>query len=536
MKRYILILSCLILAACAEDVKFNSDLNTTGEGEKIECELSVFLPEYIAANTRSIKEVTSLHLLVFDENGLFLSRNEAILEEGEGDTRKFKVTLLSSESKRIIHFVANYDWTDFPTSHELRGVDEGGIVPKMEQSQNSYWKRVEYKDGLNEETFNNQTISLLRNRAKITVKSDASSFELISFKLFHGVSKGTLAPFTYNGGTQEHTFEEGVLTEALTGEDLNIESTSGNNFIDVFEKNNSDASASQKAFLVVKGRYGGKEGFYKIDLVKNKETGELYNLIRNKHYTVTIEEVNFEGYSSEEEAALHPASNNIFASIELRDFPSISDGNSILKVSSVGDYFVRDNEEKVVAINYYPDKNSTTTDNGKIKIKEIDPENRVTSKWDSSLGELTISKPQIAPGEVKKVSFVVTVEGSDLLRYIDFYLRSPYEYEAELTSRGGDQNSGVEISFKVPKTFLSNLFPVDLKIYTNELYPNIAKNEIAVGFEDGKYFYRYQIREENIKDDERVTLYFKRVANNKEETIKLSSIYYDDVELFLPRE
>ena len=531
MKKYILILSCLILAACAEDVKFNSDLNTTGEGEKIECELSVFLPEYIAANTRSIKEVTSLHLLVFDENGLFLSRNEAILEEGEGDTRKFKVTLLSSESKRIIHFVANYDWTDFPTSHELRGVDEGGIVPKMEQSQNSYWKRAEYL-GLNEDTFNNQTISLLRNRAKITVKSDASSFELISFKLFHGVSKGTLAPFKYNGGTQEHTFEEGVLTEALTGEDLNIESTSGNNFIDVFEKNNSDASASKKAFLVVKGRYGGKEGFYKIDLVKNKETGELYNLIRNKHYTVTIEEVNFEGYSSEEEAALHPASNNIFASIELRDFPSISDGNSILKVSSVGDYFVRDNEEKVVAINYYPNKNLTTTDNGKIKIKEIDPENRVTYKWDSSLGELTISDSKIAPGEVKKVSFVVTVdvEGSDLLRYIDFYLRSPYKYEEELFSHGFNQDSVVDISFKVPKTFLSNLFPVDLKIYTNELYPDIAKNEIAVGFEDGKYFYRYQIREENIGD---VPLYFKRVSNSKQEKIKLSSIYYDDVELSL---
>ena len=388
---------------------------------------------------------------------------------------------------------------------------------------------------MNKDTFNNQTISLLRNRAKITVENEASTsnFKLISFKLFHGVSKGTLAPFTYNGGTQEHTFEEGILTEALTGGDLNIESALGKNSIDVFEKNNSDASASKKAFLVVKGRYGGKEGFYKIDLVKNKETGELYNLIRNKHYTVTIKEVNFEGYPTEDEAALHPASNNIFASIELRDFPSISDGNSILKVSSVGDYFVRDNEEKVVAINYYPNKNSTITENKKVKIKKIDTENRVTYEWNSSSGELTISDPRIAPGEVKKVSFIVTVEESNLLRYIDFYLRSPYKYEAKLISRGLNQNSGVEISFKVPNTFLSNLFPVDLKIYTNELYPDIAKNEIAVGFEDGKYFYRCQIREENIGEDERVTLYFKRVVNNKNEEITLSSIYYEDVKINL---
>lgn len=94
----------------------------------------------------------------------------------------------------------------------------------------------------------------------------------------------------------------------------------------------------------MKGQLLGKrEGYYKIDLVKlDPSTGETsyYDVIRNFHYRVIVNNVANEGYATAEEAARNPAGNNLFASVELADYPSVSDGTNTLDVELLGATFV----------------------------------------------------------------------------------------------------------------------------------------------------------------------------------------------------
>lgn len=255
MKRfiqYILLVMIGVLASCQrpELVEQLPDIEVEGgESRRVPILFSAVIPG-MEATTKSMDhepDITSLHLVVFDEKGMYVETAEAKLIEGtytgihgQNYHMNFQVTLTLSEEPRIIHFIANCPVDQISYGHEASII--GNLY--VENGQTAYWSRAEVPhiqvyenqntttpdtpstsaaddlpssgDGL---TFRPCThlnehlehVHLLRNFAEIVVEDKTDSvarannkvslFKLKGFAVYNTISKGTVAP--YNINTQE---------------------------------------------------------------------------------------------------------------------------------------------------------------------------------------------------------------------------------------------------------------------------------------------------------------------------------------------
>ena len=539
----IVLLTSLFITACSE-THLNSISNNQQE---IEYKFSICTANEDKAITRGVKDINDLHLIVFDENRRFLSRNKAILDGfsvvNGVNILTFKVTLLSSSKKREIHFIANYSgWHEFPSSHELIGVDEGTIIPKLNSEHTTYWGKFTF-DQLNVSSFSEYEFSLLRNQARIHLINKTKNFTIKEFAVYNDPKLGTIAPFEYNALDQSYNFNEGVLTEVKSEKGKPIEWFDYDKIktIDVFEKNNQ--TATDKVFIIIKGYTGtfnGNYHYYKVDLVADQLNGTLHNFMRNRIYDVSINSVTTNGYNTPNEAAENPATNNIFGSTELKEYPSVSDGKSLLDVEKLTEIFVKGGEFET-QIDYYPDILSSNTKPEALDVELITENyNNLISKWNynSTTGKLNVTVRDTPSDRVITHSFKVTTkdsENNNLIRYITLYLRRPYNKDFNFTLNNFGQykqGDNVHIHFNVPKTIPLSVYPIYLNIRTKELFPDSQYKELVLDIINNDYTYLYKIEEQS--SGKNLTLHFKRTLSNRSEKIEITSNYTSPIQLQLP--
>ena len=237
---YILALLALSVACQRVDLPDNphgdqpTELPTGAVGSKATITFST--AELLEPETRGVVdpnvEVETLHLIVFDENGMLVEVCEATElgssnHGGHTGGKHYTVTLTVTDKPRIIHYVANCPVNQVVYGHETsiignmyvdRNFSEGATT----EHETSYWARIEVPYILVEEKEVVQTdgtkkivvslvdeivgkfthVPLLRNYAKITVTDgtdDTFSFE--GFTVYNLLNRGTVAP--YNSNTQE---------------------------------------------------------------------------------------------------------------------------------------------------------------------------------------------------------------------------------------------------------------------------------------------------------------------------------------------
>lgn len=177
------------------------------------------------------KNIKSLYLIVFDENGMLVETCEASElgssdHDGHQGGRHYTVTLTVTDKPRTIHYVANCPVSQVIYGHETSiignmYVDRNNWEHKTEY-ETSYWARIEVPYILVEEKEEIQTdgtkkivvslvdeianmfkhVPLLRNYAEITVTDltdDTFGFE--GFTVYNLLNRGTVAP--YNSTKQE---------------------------------------------------------------------------------------------------------------------------------------------------------------------------------------------------------------------------------------------------------------------------------------------------------------------------------------------
>ena len=258
MKRvftYILALLALSVACQRVDLPDNPQVNQpvdlpTGEiGSKVTITFST--ADVTGPETRGVvdpsTQVETLHLIVFDENGMLVEVCEAT-ELGSSDHidpdtgevhqggRHYTVTLTVTDKPRIIHYVANCPVDQVVYGHETSiignmFVDRNGSKGAKTNYEVSYWARIEVPYILvTKEPNNNGTVvvslveeikhkfthvPLLRNYAEITVTdSTGDKFGFIGFTVYNLLDRGTVAP--YNSNTQKFqsffTYTEGAIS------------------------------------------------------------------------------------------------------------------------------------------------------------------------------------------------------------------------------------------------------------------------------------------------------------------------------------
>ena len=351
---------------------------------------SVTVPKAgIATRSFDAEAVTSLHVLVFDENGYFVECQKAAPVAGAtwgadmNTEYSFTVNLQASASKRILHFVANYDFDAHPVEYGT----EYSVISHLTVGggQEAYWQRVVLDGGIyTNENWDNMPaadkaklvkIPMVRNFAKIVVESETHDFTVTGFALWNVPDRGCVAPCVMvpptfaSYGTSDiagdsyannpwisRTYEDisssfgpgdidSVGFSGFLPADANIVSTDANALTyDLNTKYMYERPYSRDVThtaVIVKGRYNGKDAenkdtYFKVDLIKYSTHGvtDYYNILRNFTYKVNIKGCTDDGYNTAAEAAAQPASNNFVSSVVTQDVINISDGEARLYVST----------------------------------------------------------------------------------------------------------------------------------------------------------------------------------------------------------
>ena len=574
------------------------DVVNTKEGDSITLTGTFEIPEAVLATRSAVGNVENLHLLVFDENHRFIQRAEAVLSKPdknlsgqqtpngnpgvlENKMLSFSAKLLSSNNKRTIHFVANYDFpAELSQDYLLRDMDEGELMNKLVESRlnrAAYWRAFSF-NGLSATSFNNRVFRLLRNQAEVQLVIERSAdFELKGFCLHNAPRRGTVAPYVskqsldnadvdahyrdvlYSFPTQptEPTLLGEVHTYDVLSADGNIANdawkTNKSN-IAVFEYKNSDASRDKQVSLIMYGqkRVNGRlqrAGYYKIDLKKDLFYGqdymgsEPYDIIRNHLYKVTVNSVINKGYNTMEQALAAPAGNNIFASVELQDFAQVSDKNYTLNVGATEVILTK---PSVYTTNFVYRRVNTNNDmfdkvnvyyNRQPVAQAFNNDPYIQSvNFNKSNGTLTVTTKQNFPtsGFVSYKLLVIAdskdrATPSRIQRIINLTLRPPYNFNASLTNYTGAtvaQGQLVQLAFNVPGSIPTQLLPYTLLMEANGLTPSENQN-IKLVIKDKKIFYEYTVLPTDQNLGTKI-LYFKRNNSRGEVGVKLSSYLFAD--------
>ena len=249
---YILVLLALGVACQRVDLPDNphgdqsAELPTGAIGSKVTIGFST--ADVAGPETRGIVnakvEVETLHLIVFDENGMLVEVCEAT-ELGSSDHddhtggRHYTVTLTVTDQPRTIHYVANCPVDQVVYGHETSIIGNMYVDRNFSQGatttyETSYWARIEVphilvtekEEGdkvvvslVNDIKDKFMHVPLLRNYAEITV-TDATddTFYFEGFTVYNLLDRGTVAPYNSNKQEFQSFFkytDDGTITNYL---------------------------------------------------------------------------------------------------------------------------------------------------------------------------------------------------------------------------------------------------------------------------------------------------------------------------------
>lgn len=299
----------LSLASCKdslEAITLGGDELPT-EGVTLSIQLPNFTPQEIStrAGGETTESITSLWLVCYDATGTFLKKQDctsaytAAAADIDG-YRKIKTNL--PKGTETVHLVANFpSLTDAQAANLDAMVD---ITPVL--SKPICWVKATLS-----KLMNDSKISLTRQCAKVTVKTSVSGFEITDLHVWHSASKGSIAPAGYVVSDKLAT-----STELMDDSKCIVGGSAA-----VVAVNETSAG---KADIIIKAKYNGTEGFYKVALYTDDTKTAQYALVRNHNYIVTVTSVNDAGYATEAEALKAQPENRLKVTV-VDDNPKIVD-------------------------------------------------------------------------------------------------------------------------------------------------------------------------------------------------------------------
>ena len=233
MKKLIYIFLILLgFTSCMKDDKVTLEPDAT---DKVEIIFGVDLPETHTKVMADDPQVQNLRVAVFGGSGFLKEYVQAdpIGYATENSTKyNYKVRLSLSDSYLKVHFIANGPAT-LPFKYE----DEVMSVQTVSGDQDAYWQRIELPNGItakrdadgvviktdageyivsDETKAHFQDIPLVRNFAKIIVKSSTSDFQLKSYALVNKPSAGSIAPYNKKTNAFVMNYQDSTMTQLKT--------------------------------------------------------------------------------------------------------------------------------------------------------------------------------------------------------------------------------------------------------------------------------------------------------------------------------
>lgn len=301
----------LSLASCKdslEAITLGGDELPT-EGVTLSIQLPNFTPQEIStrAGGETTESITSLWLVCYGTSDNYLDMQDCTKAYADATAdadgyRKIKTNL--PKGTETVHLVANVPGLTKEQAAKLDAMED--ITPDL--SKPICWGAKTLSD-----LMNDSKISLTRQCAKVTVKTSVSGFEITDLHVWHSASKGSIAPAGYEESTNDNL---ATSTELMDDSKCIIGGSAA-----VVAVNETSAG---KADIIIKAKYNGTEGFYKVALYTDDTKTAQYALVRNHNYIVTVTSVNDAGYATEDEALKAEPENRLKVTV-VDDNPEIVD-------------------------------------------------------------------------------------------------------------------------------------------------------------------------------------------------------------------
>lgn len=301
----------LSLASCKDSLEAithgGDELPT--EGVTLSIQLPNFTPQEIStrAGGETTERITSLWLVCYGTSDNYLGMQNcteayaAATADADG-YKKIKTNL--PKGTETVHLVANVSGLTEAQAAKLDAMKD--ITPDL--SKPICWGAKTLSD-----LMNDSKISLTRQCAKVTVKTSVSGFEITDLHVWHSASKGSIAPAGYVESTNDNL---ATSTELMDDSKCIIGGSAA-----VVAVNETSAG---KADIIIKAKYNGTEGFYKVALYTDDTKTAQYALVRNHNYIVTVTSVNDAGYATEAKALKAQPENRLKVTV-VDDNPQIVD-------------------------------------------------------------------------------------------------------------------------------------------------------------------------------------------------------------------
>ncbi len=532
-KNYIYLLLMLLATLLPTSCTDNNEMLAGTDDGKVHWTLRATLPGAENSATRAFGNTNytfdDLYVAVFvpvdgvyylDE---FVQAENITQVEGQQEWQ-FEVTLNKTTDGRRLHLIANYPGLTMGFG------EEGQLVGRLMAdgpNHDVYWGSIELSkvDKMAKLSVDDQAkltkIPLVRNYVKIELKdnrSDKTNFTLTGYALYNVPTKGTVAPYNPSSATQKfanfvRTVDGQIVCQTYHNL-LDEQKYEGNEPYDdgtlLFKEINwiapadskyiyerSNRKSSNPTCMLIKGIYGGKETYYKLDFVYEENgTNIYYNLLRNFIYTMNINEVNGPGYNSPQEALKQPASNNIGGDVVAKDYTNISNGTGRLFVSKTYMLFTT-NKPADLYFKYQPDINDAEPSNGLVTVNapagQVLQSATVASSDETSGDYNDWRKITLTPNDLDGIAHGQTIvfSAGGLQRSVDLVLRKPYDnmlvnvVEDEVYSA---VKQPVTLEITLPDGIAPALFPLQLFISSedNTIFPDYGTNMPAEA-RNGKY-------------------------------------------------
>lgn len=304
-----LLLSLVSCKDAMETIGLSGD-EIPAEGVTLNIELPNFSEKKIGTRAGTTESINSIKAVFYDKSNNYIDMADATYGSPDGEG-KYKVTISKIPSgTSTVHLVTNV--SDLSETEAKNLQDIASATPRtIDTSSPVCWGCV----SLTELLDGSANVSLYRQYAKVTLKVANAVNAVFPEKdagliINHTAAKSAIAPAGYN-----------VLTEdlAATKEFSNTNVGNGTSR----EVAVTETSAGE-ANVIIKAKYKGIEGYYKVGLYKDAKTKkDQYALLRNHNYTITVTKVNDYGFEKLDDAVNSDPENRLEADV-VDDNPAIT--------------------------------------------------------------------------------------------------------------------------------------------------------------------------------------------------------------------
>ena len=306
------LLLCLVSCKDAmETIGLGGD-EIPAEGVTLNIELPNFSEKKINTRAGADESIGKVTAVFYGKGNTYKGKADVKIGSKNTDgTYQAKISNVPSGTE-MVHLVTNIN--DL-TEEEAKNLQ--AVYREIDTNNPICWGSVSLEKLLN----GTQTVDLLRPYAKVTLKVDATVTDFpekdAGLIINHAAAKSAIAPAGYTEPTdalaETTEFSSTDFGDGTSREVVVTETSAG------------------KAFVIIKAKYKGEEGYYKVGLYKDADKTSQYALLRNHNYTITVTKVNDYGFSTKEEAIKAQPENRIEAQI-------VDDNPAITKMIACKDY------------------------------------------------------------------------------------------------------------------------------------------------------------------------------------------------------